>query len=628
MLGAGAVFWLALLVCFWLYRVGVNGPTILDDAVNLQELKSLEENPRYLLDFVLGNGAGLFGRPLAMFSFALSWLSGPGDVVVFKQHNLLLHLLNASLVFLLSLRVLELSNHGRSAWTSLLVALLWLFAPLHLSTVLYVIQRMAQLSALFVLAGLYLYAVGRQRLEKTGRGWGWLLGAQFCGVLAALSKENGALYWPLQMLFEFCFHSGTGAGSPAARIVRTANKVLLATGIVVVLGALIGYADIFIGPYERREFTLLERVLTEARVLWQYVWAFAWPMQPGFGVFHDDIVVSTGLFAPPQTLVSVCAWIAVVAGAVIGRRSPAMRTCAFGVLFYAVSHSMESTLLPLELYFEHRNYLAVFGLALAVVCLVDQLASRLQLLGPTIWLALPALIISAIIATGLRASIWGNEYLLVIAQQREHPRSARANMEMATKMTRLGDVGHATVYASIAYEASGASKATARLRDIALYCIANRWAPQVLFDELDSDAERLNEASANEALTVLVNLAVNDRCPSTGTNRLADLMERRVISGGLRLSTGVYAAMAVLANDQGQYKNAAVYTELWLQQRPDEVKALLMHLYFSLQLREYSGAVRSASRLHRALDGGQLTREQADDLELLEESIPTEYRTW
>ena len=47
----------------------------------------------------------------------------------------------------------------------------WLLAPMLVSTVLYVTQRMAQLAALFTLAGLLAFTVGRRAIGRAAGMW-------------------------------------------------------------------------------------------------------------------------------------------------------------------------------------------------------------------------------------------------------------------------------------------------------------------------------------------------------------------------------------------------------------------------------------------------------------------------
>ena len=107
--------------------------------------------------------------------------------------------------------------------------------------------------------------------------------------------------------------------------------------------------------YAGREFSLEERLLTQGRLLWRYL---AWILLPNItdmGFQHDDIPISTGLFQPLTTLLSLIAWVVLLAlSFVLRRRYPLL---LLYVLFFLVGHSMESTILPLEMVYEHRNYL-------------------------------------------------------------------------------------------------------------------------------------------------------------------------------------------------------------------------------------------------------------------------------
>ncbi|MCY0536413.1 hypothetical protein, partial [Klebsiella pneumoniae] len=47
-----------------------------------------------------------------------------------------------------------------------------------------------------------------------------------------------------------------------------------------------------------------------------------------------------------------------------------------GWFFFLVAHLVESSFLPLEMYYEHRNYLPSFGLLLAATGLLEILLRR------------------------------------------------------------------------------------------------------------------------------------------------------------------------------------------------------------------------------------------------------------
>ena len=193
-------FFLPLLVLLTavVYWPGLTGPFLFDDFANLDALgqyggvRDLET----LRLFVLGGHSGPAGRPIALLSFLLDSTTWPADPRPFKVTNLLLHLLNGVILFALTRLLLLLSGKlgpGRCTFAALLVAGAWLLHPFLVSTVLYPVQRMAMLSTLFILLGLWGYAHGRLLLTKKPlRAYLWMsVSLAGCTVLAILSEENG-----------------------------------------------------------------------------------------------------------------------------------------------------------------------------------------------------------------------------------------------------------------------------------------------------------------------------------------------------------------------------------------------------------------------------------------------------
>jgi hypothetical protein len=430
----------SLLLAFICYRPGLYGDFLFDDNINIVENGALKI---YTLDFdslksaAVSMGNSLAGRPLSMASFALDYyFNGPGPYG-FKLTNLIIHLLNGICIFILTTLVLgihcrrhapELSA-GRLGWIALAVASAWLLHPLNLTGVLYVVQRMASLSALFTLSGLIFYLYGR-KCQLDGRaGWGWILPAFFLFTpLALLSKETGALLPAFMLLAELIL---LNFEAPAAR----SRRILIALFTFAVglpLLALAGYALwnpnwILVG-YGIRDFTLPERLMTEARVLWFYLRLILVPDISQLGMYHDDIVISRGLLTPWMTLFACLGIALLVAVAVwLRRRHPLV---AFGVLFFLLGHSIESTVIALEIAHEHRNYLPDYGILLVLFH---------YLLSPG-WLKdtvrLRRVLVLVLILffggiTALRAGQWASEYELKLMEVAHHPDSPRANAEVA-----------------------------------------------------------------------------------------------------------------------------------------------------------------------------------------------------
>jgi hypothetical protein len=314
---------------------------------------------------------------------------------------------------------------------------IWLLHPLLASTVLYVVQRMAMLSAFFMLLTMLAYMHGRVALDAGDRkrGW-WLLGLAAPGftLLAVLSKENGAMAPALCGLMEWLvFLPAAGARR------RWQSNAFIA--LVLVLPALLalgltleGYPRI-VGGYGNRSFTLVERLLSQPRALWDYVGAILMPYGPRLGLYHDDFVVSHGLLSPPATLVAIVAWIAALIVAWRTRRSvPAL---ALGIGVFLVGQALESSVFPLLMYFEHRIYLPSIGIIWAAMALAVLAARRLGqdmhhgrgVFGG----AAVGVVVALGLATAARASVWRSQDGILLQALGTHPDSRWLRMDLIAR---------------------------------------------------------------------------------------------------------------------------------------------------------------------------------------------------
>ena len=439
-----------LLLAAAVWTRGAGGVFLLDDFANLKTLDRLSSPLTFeaLSSFLFTNPSGLFGRLLPMASFALQYASWPNDAASFRLVNIAIHLGNGVLVWLLMRRLLRLPavlGSGTPALSdqaaermALAISAAWLLEPLQVSTVLYVVQRMAELSASFTLAGLLLYLHGRKMaLARPGRGYGLMcLGVVGMTLLAALSKENGVLLPLFILLMEFTLLGREPA--PAGH--RIFMWVVFAPPLVAGIGY---FAPLIQGwlqaGYATRDFTLGERLLTQARVLVDYLRLAVLPPVTGFGVFHDDFKLSRSLFDPVSTFWCMALLMGLAGIALAYRkRAPLL---AFAILWFFVAHSMESTVLPLEIYFEHRNYLAILGPVL-LLCM----AGRALLVHPAakglryFFAALCALWFSYIsFVTWQECKLWAQRpWFIAELWGRDHPHSLRAQTYLADALAAEG----------------------------------------------------------------------------------------------------------------------------------------------------------------------------------------------
>jgi hypothetical protein len=425
---------LATVAAYW---VGLHGPFVLDDDANFAVIGRWLDHAIGWRQAMFGVDSGPTGRPLSMASFMLSgWLGGLSPWA-FKAGNLLVHLVNGVLLFALALRLAARDPvyRTRACAIALVLASLWLLHPLLVSTVLYAVQRMAMLSATFMLLGLIAYCRGRDALERdrAGAGFGWLfLAVPACTLLAGAAKENGLLLPVVCAVLEACYFI-PAAGQRRPALVRAFLWLGVALPLLAGLVFVAWHPGAVLAGYAGRSFTLGQRLLTEARILWDYVASILLPWGPRLSLYRDDYPVSTGWLAPPSTLLAIVAWIAVLALAWrLRRRVPALGA---GLGIFLVGHVVESSVLPLLLYFEHRNYFPMIGVLWAAAALVllaaRALAPRMDRPRPVFATGLALLLLGFGLATYARARVWSDRDTLLAASLRASPGSRWLRMDLA-----------------------------------------------------------------------------------------------------------------------------------------------------------------------------------------------------
>lgn len=434
---------ISILLCAALYSIGLDGPFLFDSKVALHFNPDIQIGGALLEEWriaLLSSQSGPLGRPISMFSFAANYvIAGSFDAFAFKLVNLLLHLGSGLLIWLVLRKLLSISDatNTSSSNVSLLagvIASLWLLHPLHVSVVLYTVQRMAQLSMLFNLLGLLMFLNYRSRWlvlkPNSVEIFAAVVNLGMITLLAGLCKENGLLLPWLLVLVEVCFFNFRVAGKKSTSL-RLVCLLLFLIPLLIVALTLIVPNNYFDWWYQDKNFSLIERLYTQSRVLWQYVY---WILLPDFrtmGLHHDDVVISTGLFTPLTTFWSLLAWVVVTAVAWIYRK--AVPILAFSVSWFLVAHSMESSFVPLEMAYEHRNYLPSVGMLLGVAWVSYLVFSKHLRIAIVIFTCM-AMLYSVQLYT--RTSYWSDELLMAKSHLQHHPKSPRSVYHYANTLLR------------------------------------------------------------------------------------------------------------------------------------------------------------------------------------------------
>ncbi|MGS0997830.1 tetratricopeptide repeat protein [Rhodanobacter sp. UC4451_H18] len=478
----------AVALCVGAYAPGLHGGFLFDDFGNLPALgaNGPVDNWATFFRYVTSGTADPTGRPLALLSFLLDGHNWPASPYPFKRTNLLLHLANGIMLALLLRRLgresLQPAQYGRSDLAGVLGAAFWLLHPLLVSTTLYIVQREAMLPVSFTLLGLLLWLHGRKTMLSGfhGRGFFWIAaGLGGCTVLGILSKANGILLPPLALVIEYVWlqrHSARysavslaetkTAGPDITAHAKTYRRTMLLFGWLpstFVIGYLVraGWSGFVHGTAAVRPWTMGQRLLTEPRVLMEYLDLLWLPRPFTPGLFNDHFQTSTSLWHPITTLPALLTIVGLILGAWILRKK--FTALALAILFYFVGQALESTTLQLELYFEHRNYLpAMLMFWPLALWLCNASIGRVEgkvgtLITPKVDAAdtsirkaplananAAKLVLATLILLGLgvmthaRAHLWGNTHDQALMWARLNPESPRAQanaalLEMAAK---------------------------------------------------------------------------------------------------------------------------------------------------------------------------------------------------
>ena len=339
-------------------------------------------------------------RPLPMISFALNYRLHGLDVFGYHAVNLLIHLVNGLLVYVLSLKILSLAVpkvEDRTRWQiGFLAALLFEVHPIQTQAVTYVVQRMTSLGAFFGFFGTWLFL--EARTAQDGRVLRFI-GAMVSVGLALLCKENFFMLPVVLLALDALFIPGF-----IGRVKR--HRWFVAAFVIAVCAVTLWVASRY-GAYiasEQRRYGLTadERLLTEARVVWHYVSLLVMPLPSRLRVDYA-FPPSRGFLDPPSTLVAVLGLALLAVAALVYRKRHPLATFAF--IWFFGNLLIESTVLPLDLVFEHRLYFPSLGpLLLAAYVIVSLLQRRVYLLA----LAGIVLVCALTLATVERNTQWND----------------------------------------------------------------------------------------------------------------------------------------------------------------------------------------------------------------------------
>lgn len=566
-----------LLISLTIYQYGWSGGWHFDDAANLGNLTYVftdgHLNTDAALQFVFSGEAGPSGRPLSLLSFLIDGSSWPQNAASLLYTNSMLHLLNAMLLCATLLQIGKLQKLPALYSQRLALALttLWLLSPLLASTSLISIQRMTLLSSSFMLLGLLLYMLGRMLLENSFR-LGLLVmatGLASCSVLGGLAKEQAVILPLLAWTVEAFLLPKIAFKNNLQKKIWLQYKILIfyfpTLIILLFLSHIVIKSD---SSYATRDFNLVERLLTQSVILWDYLRLTFFPRALAFGPFHDDYPIYGFGW---QAMLAISVWIAASVACWKARKHSKLPL--FALIWYWAAHLIESTVVPLELYFEHRNYLAIIGPLYAVVYGAWYLLLKKQARSAYIVFAIYTILTATVLLQ--TTSLNGQRDVAAELWAIEHPNSLRATQHLAQFMIVSNDPQTALRVLDGGGQNINNS-AELQIQAFQLACEMNLSQKNLeerlkrLLHDLPLDAKGYSTTGTLQTLQLL---SQNDICPEALNTQIliqignAVLKNPRITSHSKELSN-IYVLMGLLYADQRKLDLTISHLVMALKIRP------------------------------------------------------------
>ncbi len=304
----------------------------------------------------------------------------------------------------------------------MLTATLWVINPIQTQAVTYIVQRMTVMAALFYILGLFFYIHARLS-ENAFRRKTFFLACLFSFFCALGSKENAATFPFALLLLEIAFFQKSVSQFLKGSLIKLSVLLFL----LLVLALYFSGGDLlFFSRYDGRPYDLVERLFTQPRVLLFYLTLIFYPLPQRLSIDHE-FIVSKSLFDPWTTLPAIAIILILISIGILAiKRQPLI---AFSIFFFFLAHLVESTVIPLEMVFEHRNYLPsaflFLPISLGLLRLLDYYREKKKFMYYAIAIFSISIIVSFGIGTHTRNRAWANTLTLWTDAMIKAPGNAR-----------------------------------------------------------------------------------------------------------------------------------------------------------------------------------------------------------
>ncbi|HOW35708.1 MAG TPA: tetratricopeptide repeat protein [Candidatus Omnitrophota bacterium] len=374
-------------------------------------------------------------RLVTNFSFTLNYLLFGLNVFWWHIVNLIIHVVAAFFAYLLTLITLQspvlkdkFKDDDRHL-IALFSSLIFLLHPVQTQAVTYIVQRATSLAGLFYLGTMYFYA--RARLNNHVRSYLW---AVIFALLGSMTKPIVITLPFMIILYDFCFLSSLRK----TKLEKFFLWALFLSPIITVPFLLVGKADFTWESIQTIQgygtMPQIHYLLTQIKVVMTYVRLLFFPVGQNLDY---DYRIAASFFEPAVFFSAIgllaLAWLAL-------RLFKVNRLMSFGILWFFIALSAQSSIFPLlDVIYEHRLYLAVYGFSVFLCIALYKIIKF-----PKLYITVMGFIILALATTTcLRNMLWADSVAFMQDVVKKSPNKARPHNNLGFIYFTRGDFARA-----------------------------------------------------------------------------------------------------------------------------------------------------------------------------------------
>jgi len=352
------------LIIIGIYHNSLNAPFIYDDKPKIVENPDIKKlsNIKTKLIYPYSKHKSFKrndpSRPLTYLTFTLNYHFGKLNPFGYHLFNILLHIFNSILIFLLTKRILFYTYKESSDLLPIFVALLFAVHPINTNVVTYTFARSDALAVLFYLLSLLFFIKTFEGSKKA-----YILSVFFC-VLSFSSKPIAVTLPAMLLIFDYIFLS-------QYEIRRVMEKKYYHLAFWVILIGYLLFRYFYLGGIGDVESDAPLKVprypylLTQTYVLVQYIKSLIIPT--GLCIMHWVKLAKTIFEFKVLYSIFFIAGIFLITWKVYKKKTNWSKIVLFCVLWFFITLSPTSSFFPTTAYMDDKRlYLSGLGFYLAI----------------------------------------------------------------------------------------------------------------------------------------------------------------------------------------------------------------------------------------------------------------------